>query len=211
MKDKNKDKNKNKTVNASETAIDNTAAIVALEKKINALEAKNDEMFRKAAEERRELSELVTSLCKKIDALTGSENILCSSVEKLRDQMFTLGMAEVSQNGEVKNESYNNLILDETCALRSDVDELKTEMVNLKEQNAKLSVVSATDEKVEKLISSVGEVMSSMDDVKAGLELRSLNEKEPDTQGTLKSKDELAKSIDDLKKELSKIANDFSV
>ena len=52
--------------------------------------------------------------------------------------------------------------------------------------------------------------MSSMDDVKAGLELRSLNEKEPDAQGTLKSKDELAKSIDDLKKELSKIANDFS-
>lgn len=124
--------------------------------------------------------------------------------------MFTLGMAEVSENGEVKNESYHNLILDETCALRADVDKLKTEMVNLQEQNGKLSVVSETDKKVEKLLSTVGEVMTAVDDVKAGLELRTLNEEEPNTEGTLKSKDQLTKSIDELKKELSKIASDFS-
>ena len=52
--------------------------------------------------------------------------------------------------------------------------------------------------------------MTAVDDVKAGLELRTLNEEEPNTEGTLKSKDQLTKSIDELKKELSKIANDFS-
>ena len=156
------------------------------------------------------MTQTVKTLADTIELLCRKNEELCADVGKLRDQMFTLGMAEVNENGEVKNESYHNLILDETCALRADVDGLKTEMINLREQNGKLSVVSETDKKVEKLLSAVSEVMTAVDDVKAGLELRTLNEEEPNTEGTLKSKDQLTKSIDELKKELSKIANDFS-
>ena len=156
------------------------------------------------------MTETVSALLRKVDALCSDENALRDAVEKLRDQTFALGMAEVNQDGQVKNESYNNLILDETCALRLDVDGLKAEMIKLKEQNAKLEIVSDTDKKVEKLISSVGEVLSSVDDVKAGMELRSLNDDEPNAENTLESKDNLSRSIDELKKELSKIASDIS-
>ncbi len=200
-------KNKNITDKKEEIA---SADIAALAKKIEALDARIDGFCQKTIKENEQLTQTVKTLADTIELLCRKNGELCSNVEKLRDQMFTLGMAEVSENGEVKNESYHNLILDETCALRADVDKLKTEMVNLQEQNGKLSVVSETDKKVEKLLSTVGEVMTAVDDVKAGLELRTLNEEEPNTEGTLKSKDQLTKSIDELKKELSKIASDFS-
>lgn len=200
-------KNKNITDKKEEIA---SADIAALAKKIEALDARIDGFCQKTIKENEQLTQTVKTLADAIELLCRKNEELCSNVEKLRDQMFTLGMAEVSENGEVKNESYHNLILDETCALRADVDKLKTEMVNLQEQNGKLSVVSETDKKVEKLLSTVGEVMTAVDDVKAGLELRTLNEEEPNTEGTLKSKDQLTKSIDELKKELSKIASDFS-
>lgn len=200
-------KNKNITDKKEEIA---SADIAALAKKIEALDARIDGFCQKTIKENEQLTQTVKTLADTIELLCRKNEELCSNVEKLRDQMFTLGMAEVSENGEVRNESYHNLILDETCALRADVDKLKTEMVNLQEQNGKLSVVSETDKKVEKLLSTVGEVMTAVDDVKAGLELRTLNEEEPNTEGTLKSKDQLTKSIDELKKELSKIASDFS-
>ncbi len=200
-------KNKNITDKKEEIA---SADIAALAKKIEALDARIDGFCQKTIKENEQLTQTVKTLADAIELLCKKNEMLCSNVEKLRDQMFTLGMAEVNENGEVKNESYHNLILDETCALRADVDKLKTEMVNLQEQNGKLSVVSETDKKVEKLLFTVGEVMTAVDDVKAGLELRTLNEEEPNTEGTLKSKDQLTKSIDELKKELSKIASDFS-
>ena len=200
-------KNKNITDKKEEIA---SADIAALAKKIEALDARIDGFCQKTIKENEQLTQTVKTLADAIELLCKKNEMLCSNVEKLRDQMFTLGMAEVNENGEVKNESYHNLILDETCALRADVDKLKTEMVNLQEQNGKLSVVSETDKKVEKLLFTVGEVMTAVDDVKAGLELRTLNEEEPNTEGTLKSKDQLTKSIDELKKELSIIASDFS-
>ena len=200
-------KNKNIADKKEEIA---SADIAALAKKIEALDVRIDDFCRKTINENEQLTQTVKTLADAIELLCKKNDKLCSNVEKLRDQMFTLGIAEVSENGEVKNESYHNLILDETCALRADVDGLKTEMLNLQEQNGKLSVVSETDKKVEKLLSTVGEVMTAVDDIKAGLELRTLNEEEPNTEGTLKSKDQLTKSIDELKKELSKIASDFS-
>lgn len=201
-------KNKNITDKKEEIA---SADIAALAKKIEALDMRIDGFCQKTIKENEQLTQTVKTLADTIELLCQKDEKLCSNIEKLRDQMFTLGMAEVSENGEIKNESYHNLILDETCALRADVDRLKTEMLNLQEQNGKLSVVSETDKKVEKLLSVVGEVMTAVDDVKAGLELRTLNEEEPNTEGTLQSKDQLTKSIDELKKELSKIASDFSV
>ena len=200
-------KNKNTTDKKEEIA---SADIAALAKKTEALDARIDGFCQKTIAENEQLTQTVKTLADTIELLCRKNEELCADVGKLRDQMFTLGMAEVSENGEVKNESYHNLILDEACALRADVDGLKTEMINLREQNGKLSVVSETDKKVEKLLSAVSEVMTAVDDVKAGLELRTLNEEEPNTEGTLKSKDQLTKSIDELKKELSKIANDFS-
>lgn len=201
---------KEKKIKEEQNGAQSVRDFAALESKIDALEAKINEFYDKSIAVSTALTETVSALLRKVDALCSDENALRDSVEKLRDQTFALGMAEVNQDGQVKNESYNNLILDETCALRLDVDGLKAEMIKLKEQNAKLGIVSDTDKKVEKLISSVGEVLSSVDDVKAGMELRSLNDDEPNAENTLESKDNLSRSIDELKKELSKIASDIS-
>ena len=201
---------KEKKIKEEQNGAQSVRDFAALESKIDALEAKINEFYDKSIAVSAALTETVSALLRKVDALCSDENALRDAVEKLRDQTFALGMAEVNQDGQVKNESYNNLILDETCALRLDVDGLKAEMIKLKEQNAKLEIVSDTDKKVEKLISSVGEVLSSVDDVKAGMELRSLNDDEPNAENTLESKDNLSRSIDELKKELSKIASDIS-
>ena len=201
---------KEKKIKEEQNGAQSVRDFAALESKIDALEAKINEFYDKSIAVSAALTETVSALLRKVDALCSDENALRDAVEKLRDQTFALGMAEVNQDGQVKNESYNNLILDETCALRLDVDGLKAEMIKLKEQNAKLEIVSDTDKKVETLISSVGEVLSSVDDVKAGMELRSLNDDEPNAENTLESKDNLSRSIDELKKELSKIASDIS-
>lgn len=201
---------KEKKIKEEQNGAQSVRDFAALESKIDAIEAKINEFYDKSIAVSTALTETVSALLRKVDALCSDENALRDAVEKLRDQTFALGMAEVNQDGQVKNESYNNLILDETCALRLDVDGLKAEMIKLKEQNAKLEIVSDTDKKVEKLISSVGEVLSSLDDVKAGMELRSLNDDEPNAENTLESKDNLSRSIDELKKELSKIASDIS-
>ena len=201
---------KEKKIKEEQNGAQSVRDFAALESKIDALEAKINEFYDKSIAVSTALTETVSALLRKVDALCSDENALRGAVEKLRDQTFALGMAEVNQDGQVKNESYNNLILDETCALRLDVDGLKAEIIKLKEQNAKLEIVSETDKKVEKLVSSVGEVLSSVDDVKAGMELRSLNDDEPNAENTLESKDNLSRSIDELKKELSKIASDIS-
>ncbi|MGN1094199.1 MAG: hypothetical protein ACI4SC_04400 [Candidatus Neoclostridium sp.] len=201
---------KEKNIKEEKNGVQSACDFASLESKIDALETKINEFYDKSIAVSAALTETVSALLCKVDALYSGESALRGAVEKLRDQTFALGMAEVNQDGQIKNESYNNLILDETCALRLDVDGLKAEINKLKEQNAKLEIVSETDKKVEKLISSVGEVLSSVDDVKAGMELRSLNDDEPNAENTLESKDNLSRSIDELKKELSKIVSDIS-
>lgn len=140
-----------------------------------------------------ELTSKVTVLSEKMEAAEKKNFEICENVERLRDQMFTLGMAEVTESGVTKNESYNNLILDEVCALRGDMDGLKRE-----------------SEKLDVLEGAIKDVVSTLDEVKTKLELNELKKDDPSAAETEESKDRLSESIDELKKELAKIAEDFA-
>lgn len=155
------------------------------------------------ADFKREIKQIISDLAGKVTALEEKNARLSDNIEKLRDQMFTLGMAEVTQDGDTRYESYNNLILDEVCALRGDMDGLRAEA----EKN---NIAGALAAQTETLASKMNEIISSLDDVKTRLELTELKKDEPDAAETLQSKDNLTQSLDELKRELSKIAEDFS-
>lgn len=140
-----------------------------------------------------ELTASVTVLSEKLEAAEKKNGEICENVERLRDQMFTLGMAEVTESGVTAHESYNNLILDEVCALRGDMDGLKSE-----------------SEKIGVLEGTMKDLVSTLDDVKTKLELNELKKDDPSAEGTEESKDRLSESIDELKRELAKIAEDFA-
>ena len=124
--------------------------------------------------------------------------------------MFVLSMVEVTQDGVVRHESYHNIMLDEICALRSDVDALKNDVDVLKNGEEVKNLVGDAKEQAENLTSVMKEVLQSLDDIKTRMNLSELKKDDPDPEAATQSKYQLTKSLDELKKELTKIAEDFS-
>lgn len=149
----------------------------------------------------------IDSLSEKVVLAEKRNAELSARVEKLQDRMFSLGMAEVTVDGNTRHESYHNLILDEVCALREDVDVLKNEV---RCDSEKLTGLEKNGAEIGSLSVSMKDILNSLDDIKTKLELTELKKDDPDTAAAEESKDRLSQSIDELKKELSKIAEDFS-
>ena len=165
----------------------------------------------------KEASACINRLGEKINTLEEENAELSKNIEKLRDQMFVLSMVEVTQDGVVRHESYHNIMLDEICALRSDVDALKNDVDALKNDVDVLkngeevkNLVGDAKEQAENLTSVMKEVLQSLDDIKTRMNLSELKKDDPDPEAATQSKDQLTKSLDELKKELTKIAEDFS-
>ncbi len=158
----------------------------------------------------KEASACINRLGEKINTLEEENAELSKNIEKLRDQMFVLSMVEVTQDGVVRHESYHNIMLDEICALRSDVDTLKNDVDVLKNGEEVKNLVGDAKEQAENLTSVMKEVLQSLDDIKTRMNLSELKKDDPDPEAATQSKDQLTKSLDELKKELTKIAEDFS-
>lgn len=82
---------------------------------------------------------------------TKSDETLLNEVQSLRDQLFAISMANVSDSasGETNYESYNNIILDEIASLRDQVDAVGTSdgILAVSEDIAQLK--AALDERAE--------------------------------------------------------------
>lgn len=139
-----------------------------------------------------------------VEALNNRLAVVGNDVEKLRADMFEINMLTFSQDGEQKHESYNNLLLEETCALRKDIDRAISVAGNVE------PVPNSTADELSKLIGAVSELQSGIDEVKTKLAAQEIDEAETDSKTVADSREALSDSIEELKKELNKIVADFS-
>ena len=138
----------------------------------------------------------VNTLKEQLDSLAKANDKYAEQVEKLRDQMFAISMLEVVGGGADKFESYNNVIFDEICALRQDFDAI----------NEKVSSGEVTAD----LVKSVESLIDNTDVIKARLQIEDeAKDNAVNVKNALDKREDLTRSIDDLKSELKKLVEDI--
>ena len=138
----------------------------------------------------------VNALKEQLDGFSKTSDKYAEQVEKLRDQMFAISMLEVVDGGADKFESYNNVIFDEICALRQDFDAI----------NEKVSSGEVTAD----LVKSVESLIDNTDVIKARLQIEDeAKDNAVNVKNALDKREDLTRSIDDLKSELKKLVEDI--
>ena len=138
----------------------------------------------------------VNALKEQLDGFSKTSDKYAEQVEKLRDQMFAISMLEVVDGGADKFESYNNVIFDEICALRQDFDAI----------NEKVS----SGEIAADLVKSVESLIDNTDVIKARLQIDDeAKDNAVNVKNALDKREDLTRSIDDLKSELKKLVEDI--
>ena len=138
----------------------------------------------------------VNALKEQLDGLAKANDKYAEQVEKLRDQMFAISMLEVVGGGADKFESYNNVIFDEICALRQDFDAI----------NEKVSSGEVTAD----LVKSVESLIDNTDVIKARLQIEDeAKDNAVNVKNAIDKREDLTRSIDDLKSELKKLVEDI--
>ncbi len=127
---------------------------------------------------------------------------LSEDINRLQDQMFKLEMVSVTEENEQRFESYHNLMLDEMCTLRKDFDSIAAKFDGC--QNV------ASEEKINELSSSMDNIFSGLDGIMTKLAVSELSVDDPDKNAVEVSREKLSKSLDELKKDLSQLAEEIS-
>jgi len=147
----------------------------------------------------KELTGVVADLKSQIEEAVLSQAKIISEIDKLREQTFAVNMLTVEEEDGSRYESYNNVIFDELCVLREDFDSLKSDISG---QSA------ASADELSKVAESILEDTAV---IKAKL---SISEEEKDASvdvnNAAESKEQLSKSLSELKNELEKLAEDIA-